>query len=214
MDILIYGAGGFGREVAWLVESCSTANDPIRVVAFVDDDNDLHGTYINEIPVTGLAAAREQHQGARIVGGLGGPGTREASMERAAAAGFEFATLIHPGVERSRWLDIGEGTVICAGTILTTNITLGRHVQINLDCTVGHNVVMGAYTTLTPGVHVSGWVHMGERVYVGTGAAIIDGTSDAPLILGDDVVVGAGALVTRSVEPGTVVVGVPAKPRS
>jgi serine acetyltransferase len=85
-------------------------------------------------------------------------------------------------------------------------------VQINLDCTVGHDVVMGDYTTLAPGVHVSGCVRFGQRAYVGTGATIINGTQDAPLIIGDDAVIGAGACVTKSVPTGLTVVGVPAKP--
>jgi len=126
----------------------------------------------NEIPVVSLADAQSIFPEARVVSGVGSPRTRQAIMERAEAAGFKFATLIHRRVERSRWISVGPGTVICAGNILTTNITLGRHTQINLDCTIGHDVIMGDYTTLAPGVHVSGWVHFGQRVYVGTGAAI------------------------------------------
>ncbi len=64
---------------------------------------------------------------------------------------------------------MGKGTVICAGCILTTNIKMGNHVQINLDCTIGHDVIMDDYATLAPGVHVSGYVSLGKRVYVGTG---------------------------------------------
>jgi serine acetyltransferase len=102
--------------------------------------------------------------------------------------------------------------VICAGNILTTNIVLGQHVQLNLDCTVGHDVVMGDYTSLAPGVHISGCVHLGNRVYIGTGAVIINGTQDDPIVIGDDVVIGAGACVTKSVADGLTVVGVPARP--
>jgi len=133
-------------------------------------------------------------------------------MENAAAAGFSFATLVHPRVERSSWIRMGTGTVICAGNILTTNIVLGEHVQINLDCTVGHDVIMGDFATLAPGAHISGCVQVGRRAYVGTGAVIINGTQDNPILIGDDAVIGAGACVTRNVEPGATVVGVPAKP--
>jgi sugar O-acyltransferase (sialic acid O-acetyltransferase NeuD family) len=213
LQIAVYGAGGFGREVAWLAESCSTAGEPVQVVCFVDDDPAGQGAVLNEIPVLGLEEARRRFPEARMVTAVGGPAVREQLAGQGAAAGFEFATLVHPRTERSRWIDIGEGTVICAGNILTTNITLGRHVQINLDCTVGHDVVMGDYTTLAPGVHVSGWVHFGQRVYVGTGAVILNGSSGAPLVIGDDAVVGAAACVTRSVDAGTTVVGVPARAR-
>jgi sugar O-acyltransferase (sialic acid O-acetyltransferase NeuD family) len=132
-------------------------------------------------------------------------------MNRAAENGFTWASLIHPRVERSQWISVGRGVVICAGTILTTNIVVGDHVQINIDCTIGHDVSLGEYTTLAPGVHVSGCVTIGRRVYIGTGAVIINGTQQEPLTIGDDTVVGAAACVTRSVSPGETVVGVPAK---
>lgn len=211
-QIAIYGAGGFGREVAFCIEDCYQAYGNIQTVCFIDDDQAIRGKMLNGIPVMALGAARDNFPRAKVVSGVGAPQMRERLMSKAAAAGFEFATVIHPRVERSRWIDIGPGTLICAGNLLTTNITLGRHVQINLDCTVGHDVVMGDYATLAPGVHVSGYVHLGQRVYVGTGATIINGTAANPLVIGDDVVVGAGACVTKSVPPGLTVVGVPAQP--
>jgi len=196
--IVIYGASGFGREVAWLIQSC---ND-YEVVCFIDDDTSKQGTFLNDIPVMSLENACKQFSGAFVVGGVGVPKTRQLLMEKTRAAGFRFETIIHPGVERSQWIEVSIGTVICAGNILTTNITLGKHVQINLDCTIGHDVVMGSYTTLAPGVHVSGWVHFGKRVYVGTGAVIINGTEEKPITIGDDAVIGAGACVTKSIPPG------------
>lgn len=210
-QIAIYGAGGFARELAWLVETCNTVQ-PYAVVCFMDDDPSSHGLQLNGIPVMGLEEAYSQFTSALVVGGIGSPATRQALMQKAAAAGFGFATLVHPRTECSRWVEIGIGTVICAGNILTTNISIGRHVQINLYCTIGHDVIMGDYCTLAPGVHVSGCVHLGQRSYIGTGAVIINGTKDNPIIIGDDAVVGAGACVTKSVPPGAVVAGVPARP--
>jgi len=95
---------------------------------------------------------------------------------------------------------------------ITTNITIGRQVHINIDCTLGHDVSIGDFTTLAPGVHVSGYVHIGSRVYIGTGAVFVHGTESEPLIIGDCVTVGAGACVTSSIEVGQTVVGVPARP--
>lgn len=205
--IAVYGASGFGREVAWLIQSC----DDYEVVCFIDDDISKHGTSLNEIPVMSLENASKLFSEAFVVGGVGDPKTRQILMEKARALGYRFKTIIHPRVERSQWIEVGAGTVICAGNILTTNITLGEHVQINLGCTIGHDVVMGNYTTLAPGVHVSGWVHFGKRVYVGTGAVIINGTEEKPIIIGDDAVIGAGACVTKSIPPGETWGGVPAR---
>lgn len=211
-EIAIYGAGGFGREVAWLVQSCNLTDERYRIVCFIDDNEANHGKVLNNLPVMSLQQARQRFPYAKIVGGVGDPRTRQTLMEKAYALGSEFATIIHPSCHLSEWVDVGVGTVICAGSILTTNIVLGRHVQINLDCTIGHDVIIGDYTTLAPGVHVSGWVHIGKRVYIGTGAVIVNGRENAPIVIGDDVIIGAAACVTKSIASGLTVVGVPAKP--
>jgi sugar O-acyltransferase (sialic acid O-acetyltransferase NeuD family) len=205
-EIVVYGSGGFAREVAWLAEECEH-----NVVCFIDDDLSRAGKTLNDLPVLTIDDAAKRFQGAAVVAGIGSPKARAAVMARAAGAGFPAASLIHPRVEKSRWVEFGKGVVICAGNILTTNIVIGNYVQVNLDCTIGHDVTLGEYATLAPGVHVSGCVNVGRRAYIGTGAVIINGTQSEPLIIGDDAVIGAGACVTRSVEPSTTAVGVPAK---
>jgi sugar O-acyltransferase (sialic acid O-acetyltransferase NeuD family) len=211
-DVLIYGAGGFAREVAWLA-SCTSGADACRVVGFVDDNPASAGTSIQGLPVLGLEQARDAFPGAAMVGGVGAPELRRRLMEKAAAAGFGFRRLVHPRVERGPAVEIGEGAVICAGCILTTDIRVGAHAQINLACTLGHDVLLGDFATLAPGVHVSGCVHVGAGAYIGTGASIINGTAAEPLVIGEGAVVGAGACVVRPVPPGVTVVGVPARAR-
>lgn len=210
--LAIYGAGGFGREVAWLAQSATFRGQGFNVVSFIDDDDKICETTMNDIEILSLARAREKYANACVVSGIGVPKIREVTMQKVLKAGFGFTCLVHPGVEMSKWIEIGEGTVICAGNILTTNIVLGKHVQINLDCTIGHDVIMGDYATLAPGVHVSGCVHIGKRVYIGTGAVIINGTQKKPIVIGDDVVIGAGACVTQSIPSEETWVGVPARP--
>lgn len=206
--IVIYGASGFGREVAWLVESCQ---DNRIVVCFIDDDEKKQGANLNGIPILGLEQAAERYADAKIVGGIGNPKIRETLMKKAARCGFNFGTVIHPRVEMSKWVHMGIGAVICAGNIFTTNIRVGKHVQINLACTIGHDVVIGDYATLAPGVHISGCVEIGKRTYIGSGAVIINGTPDEPIVIGDDSVIGAGACVTKSIPSGQTWGGVPAK---
>jgi len=172
----------------------------------------VHGSTLNNIHIMSLYDAWKLFPNSKMVGGVGTPLVRRQLMKKAASIGFDFAMLIHPRVERSQWLQIGAGTVICAGNILTVNIALGRHVQINLDCTIGHDVSIDDYATLAPGVHVSGCVQIGMNVYIGTGAVILNGTLSDPVVIGDNAVIGAGACVTKSVPPGLTVVGVPAKP--
>jgi sugar O-acyltransferase (sialic acid O-acetyltransferase NeuD family) len=207
--VAVYGGGGFAREVAWLVES---VEDPrAEVVCFIDDNIDRTGLKLNDIPIMSLEDAKSSYPDAKVVGGIGSPEVREKVMDKAKAIGFDFFAAIHPNVARSKWIEIGAGVVICAGNILTTNIQIQDHVQINLDCTIGHDVVIEEYATLAPGVHVSGNVHILRGAYIGTGANIINGTAGSPIIIGESSVVGAGACVTKDVPPGATVVGIPAK---
>ena len=136
-------------------------------------------------------------------------------MRRKAAAacirkGLQPIHLVHPRVEMSARVELGEGVVVCAGSIITTNVRLGDHVHVNVSCTISHDVSIGDYATLSPGVHVSGHVVIAEDVFIGTGANIINGRAGAPLTIGKGAVIAAGACVTKSVEAGALMAGVPA----
>jgi acetyltransferase-like isoleucine patch superfamily enzyme len=110
----------------------------------------------------------------------------------------------------SRSVEVGPGSIVCSGSVLTTNVRVGAHVIVNLGCTVGHDAVLADFVTLAPGVHVSGNVAIGAGCSVGTGAVFINGQPGAALTIGGDSVIAAGACVTRDVEPGSLMAGVPA----
>jgi len=209
--IAVYGAGGFAREVAWLISDIHKGQSP-QVTCFIDDNPQNVGRVINGIPVLSLEQALERFPDIAVAVSIGSPHIRERVARKVAQASLPFVTLVHPRVEMSEFVQIGDGSIITAGNILTVNITIGQQVHINLDCTIGHDVIIEDFATLAPGVHVSGWVHIGKRVYIGTGAAIINGTSEKPLKIGSDSVIGAGAVVTKDIPPGVTAVGVPARP--
>lgn len=209
---VVYGVGGFGREVAWLLHESSSAGSPYVPVCFVDDDPQLHGGSVVGLPIMDLATARHLYPDAGLVVAIGNPQRRCAVVQRTAAQGWAFPSVAHPTSRRSDYVAIGEGTLLCANAVLTTQIVVGEHVHLNLGCTVGHDVTIGSFCTFSPGVHVSGWVQLGQRVFVGSGAVIVNGTEKQPLIVGDDAVIGASACVTHPVPAGQTVVGVPAKP--
>lgn len=204
--LLVFGAGGFGREVAWLARQCWSHEIEIGFV--VDSPEYLSGE-VNGFPVHLLENCAPRPD-TRFVVAVGDPELRARAAGLCKAQGLDTAVLVHPRVEASELVALGPGSVICAGSILTVNIEIGAHVHINLGCTIGHDAVIGNFSTLSPGVHVSGNVQIGERVYIGTGATLINGHANDPLVVGDGAVIAAGACVTRSVESGAMVAGVPA----
>lgn len=201
--LVVLGIGGFGREVAWLARSAAPG---AHIVFAVTDPAYLPREWRGpEVILLG-----DVGPGASFVVAVGDPAGRRAGTAACLDHGLVPATLIHPSVDLLGDNVIGAGSVLCAGVIITTDITIGEHVHLNLDTTIGHDAVLGDYVTTAPGVHVSGNVHIEEGAYLGTGAVIINGSAGEPLVIGAGAVVAAGACVTKPVEPGALVAGVPA----
>lgn len=205
-DIVIIGAGGFGREVAWLIGDINKKNPEWNIVGFVDDTESFKGTVINGYRVVGNTSWLKE-QNLFVVNAIGDSIGRKKVMEKLDGSKNQYPVLIHPSVICSESVKIGEGSIICAGNIITVNIDIGKHVIINLDCTIGHDANIGDYTTILPGVNVSGFVKTEECVSIGTGSAIIQG-----LNIGKNTVIGAGAVVVKDLPANCTAVGSPAKP--
>lgn len=207
-DLYIIGAGGFGREVAWLVEKINKTEKKWNLRGFIDDDAALHDTEEDGYQVLGGCDYLKQLKGEFwAVCAVGNPAIRKRIIERLAdCGGIHFAVLTDPDVMVSVRTEVGEGTVICAGNMITVDIKIGRHNIINLGCTIGHDAVLEDYVTLYPGVNVSGMVHVGHTTELGTGAQVIQG-----LTIGKNTVIGAGSVVVKDMPGNVTAVGSPAK---
>jgi sugar O-acyltransferase (sialic acid O-acetyltransferase NeuD family) len=204
--LYIFGAGGHGRELAWLAKEAH--EDDVEIVFLVDDDRFL-STSVNEIPVR-LLQDEVIEGDAQYVVALGDPRLRRAVAKRFQDVGATAATLIHPRVEMSPNVTIEAGVVLCVGNVLTDNVKIGRHSHVNVGCVISHDVQIGEFVTISPGVHVAGNVRVEDDVFIGVGANISNGVHGAPLVIGARSVIAAGACVLRSVEPDSLMAGVPA----
>ena len=207
-DIAIYGAGGFGMEVAWLIQDINRVEPTWNLLGFIDDDE---------------TKLRKSFYGLEVIGGFDFFETLEGPVDVAVAIGntaqrssivgklqrfqVNFPTLVHPSVIYAPDLEIGAGSIIAAGSVLTVEIKIGNHVHIDTSCTIGHETRIHDYSRLNPRVTVAGKVNIDEEVYVGSGATIIQG-----LKIGHKAVIGSGAVVVKTVQSGTVVIGNPARP--
>lgn len=203
-NLIIVGGGGFSREVIWLAHECS---EIWNIIGILDDNPDMLGQIFCGIKVLGNIAACINYPDANFVVAVGSPRTRRAIVNRMQTYGdLNFAALVHSSVLKSDYVEIGAGSIITAGCILTTQITLGQHSIVNLACTIGHDVVAGDFCTLAPQVAVSGNVVFGDGVEVGTGSIIIQGLS-----LGQGSFIGAGAVVSKDIPSNVLAVGCPAR---
>ncbi len=209
-DLVILGAGGFAREVAWLASQVNRFHRPTwNLLGFWSADPAETGATINGLPVLDRRALLGRSGEVFAVAAIGDPRTRERAVADAERAGFRFATLVHPGVLYDEaTVAIGPGSMICAGNILTTNITVGAHVIVNLDCTIGHDCRLDDFATLSPGCHLSGHTTVGRAAYLGTGVVTVERHE-----IGPRAIVGAQGAVVRDIEGGVTAVGVPAKPK-
>lgn len=206
-QIVIIGAGGFGREVLWLIERINAKEMTWEIKGYIDDGIKA-GTQINGYPVLGgIDYLQKVEEQIAVACAIGSSQTRKKIIEKIShKKNIEFPNLIDPDVQMSNYIELGRGNIICAGSILTVNISICNFTILNLNCTVGHDVILNSFVTVYPNVNVSGCVSIGERTEIGTGTKIIQGKT-----IGEDIVIGAGAVVVRDIDiPGTYV-GVPVK---
>lgn len=207
-DIVIIGAGGFAREVQWLINDINKVNKIWNIVGFIDNEESKKGLYLNEDKVIG-DFDEIKNLGIKdlyYVCGVGDPKLKKKLSDYADGINLKPATLIHPSVIMSDLVSIGEGSIICASNTITVNITIGKHVILNLDCTVGHDAIIGDYSTVLPSVNISGSTNIGKLVSMGTGSFLIQGVS-----IGDNSIIGAGAVVVKDIPENSTAIGIPAK---
>ena len=183
-DLIIVGASGFGREVAWLVERINRVTPTWNLLGFMDDNEEIQDTRINGYAVLGKTSDVARFPDACYVCAVGAAKIREKIIVRMKEYNpdVRFATVIDPSVEMSDLVTVGEGTIICAHTIITVNIRIGSHVIINLDCTIGHDAILHDFVTLYPSVNVSGMTEIGHAVELGTGMQIILGKTVGDIV--------------------------------
>ncbi len=185
------------------------AEGPWELV-FVDDDPSI--SHINGYQCLTFSQflhypAKTRHMVLAVANGA----IRERLAVRCSGEGIGFYEARAANVIQLDEVQIGPGAVLSPFVSLTSNIRIGQHFHANLYSYVEHDCVIGDYATFAPGVQCNGNVHVEDRAFIGAGAILRPGRPGDPLVIGQDAVVGMGAVVTRSVPPGATVVGNPAR---
>ena len=208
--IVVIGAGGFAREVKFLIDDINENKKKYDFLGYIVSDLNKLGKYDSSDEVLGDFSWFDKHSDPLSVAiGIGNPNVR-------LKLGYELSEkyhhiscppLIHPNVIFDKnSCTIEDGAIICSSTVMTVNVHVKKFSLINLCCTVGHEAVIGDGSVINPTVNISGGVNIGVCVLIGTGAQLLQYVK-----IGDNSVIGAGACVIKSVPPNEIWGGVPAK---
>lgn len=207
-DIVIFGTGGFAREVHQIIEDLQADGASLNFLGFLDGNREAHGKQVHDFPVLGDVGWLGSRPEVGVVVGVGGTPSKRRIVNQIMALGpRQFPTIIHPRAWIGNRIQVGEGSIICAGTNATTDIRIDPFTILNLDCTVGHDTLISPFTTVAPSVNISGNVEIGTGCDLGTGGTIIQGIK-----IGHWTIIGAGAVVVRDIPPNVTAIGAPAKP--
>lgn len=208
----LVGCSGFGREVMPLLKSCAARSYENCECSFVDTNvsKSLIGLdkVVREIDfLENVTTVKKLFNVA-----IAEPKIRFKVSEKYLKNGCSAIEIIASNALIFDRVELGEGSIICAFSHLTSDIKIGRFFHCNIYSYIGHDCVIGDFVTFAPKVCCNGNVQINDFAYIGTGAIIKQGTPDKPLVIGEGAIVGMGAVVTKDVEPYQVVVGNPAKP--
>ncbi len=200
-DIVIVGKGGFAKEAKWIIDRINCNATKWNFLGYIDktvDGDDVIGDdkYILNLKKT-----------LSVVLAIGNSKIRNnIYLEYKKNKFLEFPNLIDPSVKMSEYINLGEGNIICANSIMTVDISLGNFNIVNLNCTVGHDVRIRNFNTINPGTNISGNVVLRDYIEIGTGSKIIQG-----ITIEKGVITGAGSVIISDIPAETTVVGIPGK---
>lgn len=209
-DIAIFGAGGFGREVACLIGLINSNQDkPLwNIIGFFDDDVELKGKS-NEYGVVlgGRKELNERKTPLDIVIAIGNPKVVKLVAESICNPLIDFPNIIAPNVV---WLDkdnvsLGKGNVICSGCLISCNVKIGNFNILNGFIPVGHDAIIGNYNVIMPSCNISGGVVLEECNFMGVKSVVLQ-----YIKIGKNVRIGAGSILMKKPKDGFLYIGAPA----
>lgn len=200
--LIIVGASGFGKEVAWLAKRLN-----IDILGFLDDYKSSCDFFYN-YPVLGLVNDWVNYANVDFAIAVASPRSRNHIYRKMMLKGTpNFKTLLDPSVEIDEEdIEIGQGSIICAGSICTADIKIGKFTIINKLCSIGHDVVINDFCTIAPKVMLGGHAYLDHGVEIGASSCVRQG-----IVIEKGACIGMGSIVVKEVESNTLYFGAPAK---
>lgn len=202
---ILVGAGAFARElIEWSLDGA--LEDGRAISAFLDNSPQALDGFGYALDYLGPIDDFAPRAGDRLLMAIGDPAAKARLAALLTSRGGQFMRLVHPSATVARSAVLGEGVVVCPQAVISANSRVGDFAAINALSGVGHDVVLGAYSTLSCHVDLTGWVTVGEGCFFGSGARVLP-----KVAIGAGARIGAGATVMRNVAVNAVMYAMPAR---
>ena len=205
LNLIIIGAGQFGREVCTWAEQCIEAGGAWALRGFLDQQNDILAGKSCEYAVLGTIEDYAVRPDDVFVCAIGDPESKRSCCRIIESRNGQFATMIHPTAVIGRNISIGAGSIVGPLVQMSCDIEVGKHVSVGTHSNVGHDVRIGDCCQISGSCEINGNAILEEGVFLGSHATVLPSAR-----VGARSYVGAGSVVLRRVAPGTKVFGVPA----
>lgn len=206
-EFFIVGSGGFSKQVIEIIERINEVRNEYKLVGLIDDNKELIGKKVLGYKVVGTTdylLERSMKKDVYAVIAIANGMHRKKIFSK--LPHVRWTNLIHPSTVISKYTKMGKGNIICAGVVINPECEIGDFCQLNIGNTVGHDVFFRNYVTVMPGCRISGNVLLKDFSTIGTGSVILQGKT-----VETEVILGAGAVLTKNTEKENVYIGVPAE---
>lgn len=208
-DIAIYGAGGFGKELACIINKINEKDSTWNLVGFFDDGvkKDTQISHFGMV-LGDMSILNKWQKPLHVVFAIGNPATLKLLVEKISNPNVDFPNIIHPdsALADPQTFHMGKGNVVTRGCTFSCDVTVGDFNQFNSISALAHDVVVGSYNVFMPLVRVSGEVEIGDCNFFGIGAIILQ-----QIKIGKNTRIGAGSMVMNKTKDGFLYVGNPAR---
>lgn len=207
-SLLIFGAGGHGSEVLWLINNINQVEPRYRVLGFCDDCETLKGGTFCEVPILGRPEDLDPQLAEKpyFFAAVGENRIRKRVVERMEALGWQPVTLIDPSAVVSDSSQIGAGTYVGVASNISPNAQIGRYAIVHNQSSVGHDISMQDFSQVAPGGRLLGHARLEMGAYVGSNAVVYPGKT-----LGASAVLAACSFALKDIPANSTAMGVPAK---
>lgn len=196
--IAIIGNGGFAKELTTYINDCNTPfKKPLEYFTTIENDDS------GARPVEELISNIDRYV---VYIGIGSGAVRKRIVEEILPVNTVYGTLVHPTAYIGSNIHIGEGSIVCPNCVITSNVKIGKHVQLNIQTSIGHDSELSDYVTTSPKVSISGDNYVGECAYLGTSTS-----TKEKINICSDVVLGLNSGVVKDIFLSGTYVGTPAK---